>query len=117
MLRTQKEFTVRLFQQHVGLFFKYGLLNAVLKNGIINKPLFMSFAIKIGIKGMSDLYGIITDKNGVGRFLAIEIKTGNATQTKEQKRYEKIIKQLGGIYIVGREVEQVINDIKRELNE
>ena len=56
--------------------------------------------------------GIIKDENGVGRFIAIEIKTGKAVQTKEQKNYMKMVRNMGGIYIVGRDVDQVINDIK-----
>jgi len=120
MLAVQKEFIqVRLFQQHVGLFFKYNLINEVQKAGNISnvKAFFMKFAIKIGLKGMSDLFGIVQDKNGIGRFLAIEIKTGNATQTKEQKFYMKMIESLGGIYIVGRSIEQVIEEIRERINE
>ncbi len=117
LIATQKEFlNIRIFQQHVGLFFKYGLLH-VLKTQRIKdvQATCMSFAMKVGLKGMSDLFGIIKDENGVGRFIAIEIKTGKAVQTKEQKNYMKMVRNMGGIYIVGRDVDQVISDIKKEL--
>ena len=117
MRELQREFTqIRLFQQHVGLFFKYGLLNAAKNGQALNQQTFMQYAQKIGLKGMSDLYGVIKDKNGVGRFICIEVKTGNAKQTKEQKNFMNMVINMGGIYIVGRSVNQVIEEIKEKLN-
>lgn len=111
MLKTQKEFSgLRLFQQHVGLFFKYNLMNEIsrAKRGDNIKEIFMRYSIKVGIPGMSDLFGILD-----GRFIAIEVKTGSAKQSKAQKNYEKIIRSLGGVYIVGRSSKQVIEELKK----
>lgn len=108
MIKTQKRFSqIRLFQQHVGLFFKHSIIN---ETNLESKSSFMEYAQKIGVKGMSDLYGIID-----GRFIAIEVKTGNAKQSKEQRKYEAMVKKMGGIYIIGRSVDQVIKDIENEL--
>lgn len=58
--------------------------------------------IKYGIEGSADITGIIL----MGRFgirLEIECKTGSGKQREAQINYEKMIKSLGGIYIVARE--------------
>lgn len=60
--------------------------------------------IRFGLKGSSDIIGIYK-----GVFLAIEVKTGNAKQTKEQINFQKMIDTLGGVYVLCREtnVEQI----------
>lgn len=114
-MEVQKSFPEsRLFQQHVGKFFKYRLFDE-LKSGIDLfrlKEVCFRYLVSIGLPGMSDLFGIIRHGD-VGIFIAIEIKTGNARQTKEQKAFERTVKSLGGIYILGRSTEQ----IKEEINE
>lgn len=115
MLEVQKSFPdCRLFQQHVGKFFGYRLFES-LANGynIFDlKQICFKFLISIGLKGMSDLYGIIKI-NGVGRFIAIEVKTGKAVRTKEQKAFARMVQNLGGMYIEARSVEQVIDEITK----
>ena len=51
--------------------------------------------VKFGLKGSSDIIGIYK-----GLFLGIEVKTGNAVQNIGQKRFEKMIGLMGGIYII-----------------
>ena len=60
--------------------------------------------IRFGLKGSSDIIGIYK-----GRFLAVEIKTGNAVQSDQQKKFQKMVCKLGGIYVVIRDtnVEQI----------
>ncbi len=57
---------------------------------------------------MSDIMGIFH-----GRLLCIEVKTGNAKQTKDQKNWENMINTMGGIYIVGRSGDQVVKELRR----
>ena len=47
-----------------------------------------------GLVGSSDIIAIDTD----GRFIACEIKTGNAVQNKAQKAFEQAVKKRNGIY-------------------
>jgi hypothetical protein len=49
---------------------------------------------KYGFIGSPDILGIMPD----GRYLGIEIKTGNAVQNKNQKKFEAKIKNNNGIY-------------------
>lgn len=51
--------------------------------------------------GSADLIGILRG----GRFLAIEVKTGHATQSREQKLFQQLILRMGGVYAVARTVE------------
>jgi hypothetical protein len=102
----QKRFiNVRLFDQHVGLFFKSSILNEKIDP--------MRHALRIGTVGMPDMMGFISNKNGLAIFLGIEVKSGNAKQTKEQKRFMKMVRSMGGIYIVGRSSEQVIYELEK----
>ena len=52
----------------------------------------------IGIMGEADIQGVAAD----GRALAIEIKTNNATTSKEQKKWAKAFKARNGLYVLAR---------------
>jgi hypothetical protein len=67
--------------------------------------------IRFGLKGSSDIIGIYK-----GRFLGIEVKTGNARQSKDQKRFQAMIDKMGGIYVVIREsnVKQLLSILEDE---
>ena len=58
---------------------------------------------KYGFVGSPDILGIMPD----GRYLGIEIKTGNAVQNKNQKKFEKKITDNNGIYWVVRSLEDL----------
>lgn len=50
-----------------------------------------------------------------GRRIEIEVKTGEARQTKQQRAYQAMIEFYGGIYIVARKLEDVIDEIKKHI--
>lgn len=81
----------RFFTRHVGMF-RFLRSNGIIK---INKP------------GMSDIWGLYK-----GRHIEIEVKTGKARQTKDQKRWEKAVKEAECEYYLVRSVEDV-NKIPR----
>jgi hypothetical protein len=58
---------------------------------------------KYGVSGYPDITGIIKG----GKFLAIEVKSLTGKQTTEQKLWEKIITQMGGVYILARKIEDL----------
>lgn len=59
--------------------------------------------IRFGLKGSSDIIGIYK-----GLFLGIEVKTGNAVQSKDQKNFQSMLESMGGIYILCKNnVEQI----------
>lgn len=60
--------------------------------------------VSFGLKGSSDLVGVLKG----GKILCIECKTGNATQSKDQKNFEAMIKLFGGYYFVVKTVEDAI---------
>lgn len=67
---------------------------------------------KYGLKGSSDIIGLA--KNG--HFLAIEVKTGAAVQSKQQKAFAAMVNKFGGHYFVCRSVEDAINSVKHCLS-
>lgn len=57
-----------------------------------------------GLPGSADILGI---QPITGRFLALEIKTGNAKQNKQQLAFEKAVIKRNGIYKVIRSLEDI----------
>lgn len=80
----------------------------------VGKDLNSERVIRFGLKGSSDIIGIYK-----GLFLGIEVKTGNAKQNKFQKNFEKMVCNLGGIYVIVREsnVKQVLNIVEQRYKE
>ena len=67
--------------------------------------------VRFGLKGSPDIIGLYK-----GLFLGIEVKTGNAKQSKEQKFFQNMVDNLGGIYVVCRETDiNQINNIVEHL--
>lgn len=58
--------------------------------------------IRFGLVGSADILGI----HEGGTFIAIEVKTGAARQTKEQRSFEGMIRKFGGLYIVVHSVDE-----------
>lgn len=59
--------------------------------------------ISFGLKGSADIIGIIKP----GKFLAIEVKSGQAKQSKEQIAFAKMVTNMGGVYILARELSDI----------
>lgn len=130
-LKVQRTFhTVRLFEAHVGQYLALrvidevialirGILNSTIKNWILSiRALMRRSTVRVGTVGQADLNGIlsVTLKDGtkIGVRLEIEIKSGKARQTPEQKIFQRIIEDLGGIYIIARHPDKLIKDIRDE---
>ena len=63
--------------------------------------------IRFGLKGSSDIIGIIGAEPLRGKWLAIETKTEVGRQSKEQINFMNMIRAMGGIYIIARSVHDV----------
>jgi hypothetical protein len=59
--------------------------------------------LRFGQKGSPDILGLADG----GTFLGIEVKTGNARQTPEQKLFEAMVFRRRGVYILARCLEDV----------
>ncbi len=66
------------------------------------------YLIRYGFVGSADITGIMKG----GYRVEIEVKTGRAAQSVAQKNFEENIKMWGGIYFVGRSVEDALSKIK-----
>lgn len=69
----------------------------------IGRGLMHPGVIHFGLKGSADIIGLTSD----GRFLAIEAKTGEGRQRKEQKAFGVMVMRFRGRYIVARSASDV----------
>ena len=65
--------------------------------------------VRYGLKGSSDILGLIA-----GRFVAVECKAGRDRQRKEQMAFERAVTNAGGVYILARSVDDVVERLVRE---
>ena len=69
--------------------------------------------IPIGMKGISDILGIIQrGKDGGGIFLAIEVKREGCYATENQLKFIDEINKKGGIAFIARNIEDVSEKLK-----
>lgn len=72
-----------------------------------------SFMVRYGVgKGGSDLIGIVN----TGRFIALEVKTGNAVPDKNQKLFLRLVNKFGGYGVVVRSVQDAVNAVEKAIN-
>jgi hypothetical protein len=57
------------------------------------------------INGIADIIGIAPG----GRFLAVECKSDRGRQTPSQREFQKRVEYAGGLYVLARGVEDLIN--------
>ena len=74
-------------------------------------PIGSKRVVQFGVSGLPDIAGILPG----GRFLAVEIKTGTARLQKNQRAWKKRCDEVGGLYLTIRSVEQLDEELDREL--
>jgi hypothetical protein len=62
-------------------------------------------------KGCADFVGLIAPQ---GRFLAIECKSATGGQREAQKKFQKMIESLGGLYLMPRTLADVDEALAKE---
>ena len=77
------------------------------------KPVDERRVIRYGLKGSPDIMGF-TSICEVPVLFGVEVKSGNATQSKNQKNYEKLINTFNGIYLIHR---GDLQKLEREFND
>lgn len=65
--------------------------------------------VRYGLKGSADILACIK-----GRMVAIEVKVGRDQQRTEQQNFAAAIRRAGGVYILARSVDDVVNTLKLE---
>lgn len=53
--------------------------------------------VRFGVRGQADITGLV---RGTGRRLEIEVKRPGGKQSAEQKAFQSLIEQAGGLYLV-----------------
>lgn len=62
-------------------------------------------AVRFGVPGQGDISGI----RAGGQRIEIEVKSSIGRQSPQQRAFQAMIERFGGLYIVARRVEDVIN--------
>lgn len=68
--------------------------------------------VRFGLPGQGDVSGLYKD----GRRLEIEVKSARGRQREEQKNFQKMIERFGGVYILARCVEDVHQQLEKQIN-
>lgn len=63
--------------------------------------------IRFGMRGSADIIGLVK-----GRFIAIEVKSPSGRQSINQSEFQRNIEKFGGIYILARTIDDVLDAIK-----
>ena len=69
--------------------------------------------VSAGINGQADLSGII---GPVGRRCEIEVKAGKDTLSREQIQFGHMIRSLGGVYIIARDVQAALKSLQEVID-
>lgn len=102
----------RLFKAIVGTFYAVRWN----PNGVVNSAIPQT----IGTVGQADINGLVSIRVGqrrVGVRLEIEIKSGQASQTDQQKSWQRMVESLGGIYILARSAEDAAKQLELKIAE
>jgi hypothetical protein len=92
---------IRLFDRHVGLFYKKR----------INKGILNYSPIQINRKGMADVWGVFTHK-GIPIHLELEFKTGNATLNADQLIWKQFCHDMNWLWFEVRNEQFFIKELE-----
>jgi hypothetical protein len=67
--------------------------------------------VRYGVPGQSDIGGVYTH-NGIGVVLQIEVKAARGRVAPEQTKWLAMIERMGGIAVVARSVDDVLDAIE-----
>jgi len=101
----------RIFDRIVGKFILIRFIQDVISCKMELKD-WKKYMISINKKGMADAYCLINIKNLFQIHIEIEYKSGQATQSIEQKIWEHFIVKFGGKYIVCRNEFELLESLK-----
>lgn len=103
---------IRLFRTQSGLFWAGKSEKQNDGSVLIRYPR----RVRVGVEGISDLTGftpVTITPDMVGRTLAVytacEVKTKNVSVTKEQSAFVRNVNRSGGIGVIAREVQDLLN--------
>jgi hypothetical protein len=78
--------------------------------------------VSAGINGQGDITGLVRIRYGglrrvAGIRLEIEVKAGRDRQSAAQKNFQKMIEELGGIYILATEPDAALNELQERVRQ
>ena len=86
----------------------------VMRNNVGLAQMASGGALRYGLgTGSSDIVGIVTMPDGVGRFFALEVKWSDQRPTQDQERWLGMVRSFGGFGAVVHSPEEAIEAVKR----
>ncbi|NBW07832.1 MAG: VRR-NUC domain-containing protein [Caulobacteraceae bacterium] len=67
--------------------------------------------VKYGVPGVPDIIGVLPD----GRWLGVEVKVGRDKQSEQQLNFQSMLEQRGGVYVVARDLDTAVAEVKRRV--
>lgn len=67
--------------------------------------------VEAGFTGCPDIMGMLKD----GRFLGVECKSSSGRASQEQKNFGELVQQHGGVFIIARSVDDVVEGLRKAL--
>lgn len=64
--------------------------------------------VQFGEKGVADIIGILPG----GKFFAVECKSSTGTQTVHQKNFQMNVERSGGVYLIIKDAQHLVNFIE-----
>lgn len=106
---------LRLWRQNSGLLLRPPYPDFVPARDCVGRFREKWWYVKAGVKGCADDTGILHLPSGPGIRLEIELKVGTRKQTTEQLAFQGMVTRHGGLYILGRSVQQIREELERAL--
>lgn len=63
--------------------------------------------VSVGVEGMGDIAGVLKREDGIGVHVEMECKTGGGVQSTAQKARQRMVEDMGGIYLVVRDLSSI----------
>lgn len=103
---------VKVWRNNSGKGYGYGVVRDAIKSGDPSR-LIKASLVTFGVVGQADITGI-----GPGGIkLEIECKTDTGTQSDQQCRFEEMIRDHGGIYLVVRSADEARNKLREAVRQ
>jgi hypothetical protein len=67
------------------------------------------YPVRFGLPGSADILGVIAPS---GKIIAIEVKTETGKQSAQQKAFAKMIRRMGGVYILARSADEAVKKLE-----
>jgi hypothetical protein len=105
---------LRVWRNNTGMLWSGAKVRKVERAGMVKAEkgdilIKSGYPVRFGLPGSADILGLISPS---GRLIAIEVKTETGKQSEQQKAFAKMIKRMGGVYILARSADEAVKKLE-----